>query len=110
MKSIALLTTGFVLLAAGTGSAAVRLPAIFSDHMVLQQDRAVPVWGWAEPGEEISVSIAGQRKTARADANGKWKVTLDKLTPGPALTMTVSGKNTLAVNDVLVGEVWLGSG
>ena len=110
MKSLASFSFGVVLLVARSGLAEVRLPALFSDHMVLQQERAVPIWGWADPGEEISVSIAGQRKTAGADADGKWKVTLGKLAPGPALTLTVIGKNTVTVNDVLVGEVWLGSG
>jgi sialate O-acetylesterase len=88
----------------------VRLPAIFSDHMVLQRDAAVPVWGWAEPGEKVTVSIAGQTKKATADATGKWSLKLDKLAAGEALTLVVTGKNKIIVNDVLVGEVWLGSG
>ena len=96
--------------AATNARADVKLPAIFSDHMVLQRDVAVPVWGWAEPGEAVTVSIAGQTKTATADAAGKWSVKLDKLSAGEALTLVVSGKNKISVSDVLVGEVWLGSG
>lgn len=88
----------------------VRLPAVFSEHMVLQRNAAAPVWGWAEPGEAVTVSIAGQTKTATADAAGKWSVKLDKLPAGESLTLVVSGKNKITVNDVLVGEVWLGSG
>ncbi len=88
----------------------VKLPAIFSDHMVLQRDAIVPVWGWADPGEAITVSIAGQTKKTTADAAGKWRVNLDKLSATEALALVVSGKNKLTVNDVLVGEVWLGSG
>jgi len=88
----------------------VRLPAIFSDHLVLQRDASVAVWGWAEPGEEVSVSVAGETKTAKASKDGKWMVKLAKLKAGGPHTMTVKGKNTLTVNDVLVGEVWLGSG
>jgi sialate O-acetylesterase len=88
----------------------VRLPAIFSDHMVLQRDTAVPVWGWAEPGEAVIVSIAGQTNKTMADAVGKWSVKLDKLSVGEPLTLAVTGKNTNTVNDVLVGEVWLCSG
>jgi sialate O-acetylesterase len=88
----------------------VRLPAIFSDHMVLQRDAIVPVWGWADPGEKVTVSIAGQTKNTTADAAGKWSVKLDKLSAGEALTLVVTGKNKIIVNDVLVGEVWLGSG
>ena len=99
-----------LLLFAQAVLADVRLPAIFSDHMVLQQGVTVPIWGWAAPGEEVSVSIAGQTKSNRADAQGKWKVELDKLKPGDPLMLVVKGKNTLTVHDVLVGEVWLGSG
>src|SRR5262245_20145997 len=69
----------FVVLSASHARCDVRLPAIFSDHMVLQGDAAVPVWGWAEPGEEISVDFAGQSKSTKAAADGKWKVRLDEL-------------------------------
>jgi sialate O-acetylesterase len=88
----------------------VRLPAIFSEHMVLQRDANVPVWGWADAGEKVTVSIAGQTKNATADAVGKWSVELGKLSVGEPLTLMVSGKNKIAVHDVLVGEVWLCSG
>ena len=88
----------------------VKLPPVFSDHMVLQRDMAVPVWGMAAPEEEVTVSIAGQTKTTKADAKGLWRVKLDPLKVGPALTLTVKGKNTLTLKDVLVGEVWVGSG
>ena len=88
----------------------VKLPAIFSDHAVLQRDASVPVWGWAGPGEEVTVSIGTASKITKADAAGKWRVNLDKLSAGDGLTMTVKGRNTLTVSDVAVGEVWLGSG
>ncbi len=88
----------------------VKLPAIFSDHMVLQQDVAAPVWGWADPGEKVIVTIAGQSKSAKADAQGKWRVKLGKLKAGGPHALTVKGKNTITLSDVLVGEVWLGSG
>lgn len=88
----------------------VKLPAIISDHMVLQRGVAAPVWGWADPGEEVTVAIAGQTKTTRADASGQWQVKLDPLHDTETLTLTVKGKNTLTVQDVLVGEVWLCSG
>ena len=89
----------------------VRLPAIFSDHMVLQAEGPVSVWGWASPGERVSVSIAGQTQTANADASGKWRVTFSPLErTSTAATLTVKGRNTLVVEDVLVGQVWLGSG
>ena len=94
-----------------TARADVRLPAIFSDHAVLLSDAAVPVWGWADAGEKVEVSIAGQTKSATPDANGKWMLKLEALkADAKPQEMTVKGKNTLVVKDVLVGEVWLGSG
>ena len=109
------LTLGISLLAAAAllaprAVADVTLPAIFSDHMVLQADASVPVWGWAEPGEKVSVTIAGQTKSYTTGADGKWMVKLGKLKCGEAATMTVKGNNAITINDVLVGEVWLGSG
>jgi sialate O-acetylesterase len=95
---------------AGTVLADVKLPALFSDHMVLQADTPVPVWGWAEPGEEVTVSLGEQRVATKAGADGRWQVKLDRLKPGEGLTLTVKGKNTLTAKDVLVGEVWLCSG
>ena len=98
------------LFRAANALAEVQLPAIFSDHMVLQSAAAVPVWGWADPGEEVTVSIAGQTRTATADASGAWKLKLDKLSATAPVTLTIKGKNTIVIQDVLVGEVWLASG
>lgn len=103
----------FVLVAcsASVARADVRLPKIISDHMVLQADTTVPIWGWAEPQEAVSVTFAGQTQKTTADAGGKWKVALTKLAVNAEpQTLTVEGKNKLTVSDVLVGEVWLGSG
>ncbi len=91
-------------------TADVSLPAFFSDHMVLQRDMPVPVWGWAEPGEQVVVSIEKESKNATADGAGKWKVQLGKLQSGAPATLTVKGRNTVVINDVLIGEVWLCSG
>jgi sialate O-acetylesterase len=91
-------------------NADVKLPAMFSDHAVLQRDMPVPVWGWAEPGEEVTVSIAGQTHKATADDKGKWSVKLDPLSVGDPLTLVVEGKNRLERKDILVGEVWVCSG
>lgn len=88
----------------------VKLPAIFSEHMVLQQDMLIPVWGWADAGEQVTVELGGQSKTTVADADGKWMVKMPKLKAGEGLSMVVKGKNKLVVNDVLIGEVWLCSG
>jgi sialate O-acetylesterase len=95
---------------AGVARADVKLPAIFSPHMVLQRDMKDRVWGWAEPGEKVTVTIADQTKTAEAGPDGKWSVTLDPLKAGGPHMLTVQGKNTIALDDVLVGEVWICSG
>lgn len=99
-----------IALCAWPAVADVRLPAILSDHMVLQRDTRVPVWGWATPGEEVTVAIAGQSKATRAGADGRWRVMLDPLQPQAPTSMTVRASNTITVEDVLIGEVWLGSG
>ena len=110
MKLRALLPALLACLA-GTAHAAVKLPAVISDHAVLQRDTTVPVWGWADKGEEVNVTIAGQTQRTTAGADGKWRVNLDHLAAGGPHVLTVKGAgNTLTVNDVLVGEVWLGSG
>jgi hypothetical protein len=91
-------------------SADVTLPPVLSSHMVLQRDAAVPVWGTAAAGEEVTVKFRDQTRTATADKDGKWLVKLDALKAGGPDPLTVAGKNTLALDDVLAGEVWVGSG
>jgi len=91
----------------------LRLGSPLSDHMVLQREKPVAVWGWGDPGESVTVSFAGQNKAATADATGKWQVRLESL-PASAepRSLLVTGKDgrRREVTDVLVGEVWLGSG
>ena len=88
--------------------AAVKLASPFTDGAVLQRDRPVPVWGWADPGEKVEVAFGGQTANATADGNGRWRV---DLRPMPAScegrTLTANG---ISVRDVLVGEVWICSG
>jgi sialate O-acetylesterase len=99
-----------ILAHGGPARADVKLPAILGSGMVLQRDVPVPVWGWADPGETVTVSLAGQQKNAKAGRDGRWSVKLDALkAPGP-VTLTVKGKNTIELTDILVGEVWLCSG
>jgi sialate O-acetylesterase len=88
----------------------VRLPSLFSDHMVLQGGGATAVWGWADPAEKIEVEVADQVRTTEADAAGKWMVRFEMLPGGKSTTLQVKGKNLLTVNDVQIGEVWLASG
>ena len=103
---------GFLLLACvvPVASADVTLPAVFSDHMVLQRDIAVPVWGWADPSEKVTVSFCSQTISATANDQGKWSVTLSAVDAGGPHTLKVQGKNAIEIVDVLVGEVWLCSG
>ena len=101
-----LIVVGFVSTAAGD----VKLPGVFGDHMVLQRDEAVPIWGWAEPGEKVIVTLAVQSKATTADEGGRWSVKLDALKAGGPYVLKVQGKNTIEKTDVLVGEVWLCSG
>lgn len=100
------LLAGFAPLAAD-----IRMPGLFGDHMVLQQDVKIPVWGWAEPGEKVSVTFGAATATTTTGADGKWRVDLEK-TPASKTpqTLTVAGANTLTFTDVLVGDVWLCSG
>lgn len=96
---------------AALARADVKLPALFSDHMVVQADTQVPVWGWAKAGEEVSVALGAESKSTKTGADGKWKVMLEpmKATDQPQ-TLTVKGANTVTAKDVLIGEVWLGGG
>jgi sialate O-acetylesterase len=107
-----LIMTLLVLVAGGHPGARadVKLPAIFGTHMVLQRDQKDRVWGWAEPGEAITVQINGQRKTTEAGRDGSWQVELDPMPSGGPHTMTVQGKNRVQLDDVLCGEVWICSG
>ncbi|MBK5290388.1 MAG: sialate O-acetylesterase [Acidobacteriia bacterium] len=88
----------------------VKLPALISDHMLLQQGVPARIFGWAEPGESVTVAFRGQTLTATTNPQGKWDVWLQPMQPGQAADLRISGKNTLTVRDVLVGEVWIGSG
>lgn len=110
-RVLPLLVGGLLLSVFATlAPAAVRLPAVIGDNMVLQRDQAVPIWGWADAGEKVTVTILGQTKSAQADANGKWMVRLDALAAGGPHTMTVAGENTITLKNLLVGDVWLCSG
>lgn len=91
---------------------ALKMSTIFTDHMVLQREMPVPVWGWANPGEEVSVNFAGQKKTAKADAVGKWMVKLDPMQASAESRdlEVIAPSGSLRLSDVLVGDVWLCTG
>ncbi len=91
--------------------AEVKLPKVISSHMVLQRDRPLPIWGWADPGEDVTVKLDKATAATKADPKGDWKVVLPAMkADGKAHSMTVSGKNKIALDDILIGEVWIGSG
>ncbi len=100
----------FLVFTVTSATADVTLPALFSDHAVLQQQAAIPVWGWADVGEQVMVTLGDAQQTATAGADGKWSVALPKCQAGGPLMLVVQGKNTVQVADVVVGEVWLCSG
>ena len=89
----------------------VTLNGVFTDHMILQRDMLVPVYGTAEPGERVTVAFAGKEKSVVSDKDGKWSVKLDAMKVSTASeVMTVSGKNKLTLNDILMGDIWICSG
>jgi sialate O-acetylesterase len=90
--------------------AEVKAANLFGDHAVLQGGMPVPVWGTADAGERVTVKVDGVSGTATTGADGRWMVRLKKLKAGGPFEMTIAGRNTVTVKDVLVGEVWLGSG
>lgn len=112
-KRILLVTAAVLTLTASTYTAAeVRLPAVIGDNMVLQQGCEVPIWGWADPGEKVSVKADWRwfGSSTTADEHGNWKLEISTpKKPGPH-TITIKGDNTITIENVLLGEVWLCSG
>lgn len=101
-----------LLLSGHTARAELRLPGLFSDHAVLQSGMEAPVWGWAEPGQEVAVQLGSHKVTAKADSAGKWMAKLPAMeasVKGQELVVSAGGER-LQRGDVLVGEVWIGSG
>lgn len=105
-----LLIAGIFCLISAVSFAEVKPASLFSDHAVLQSGMSVPVWGSADPGEKVTVSLHGASASTTTGTDGRWMVRLKKLKAGGPYEMTIAGKNTITVKDVLVGEVWLGSG
>lgn len=100
-----------LLVGASAVQADVQLPSVLASSMVLQRDKDVPIWGTAEAGEAITVQFGEQTATTKADDKGNWRVNLKPMkAEAKGRTLTISGKNKLELTDVLVGEVWIGSG
>lgn len=88
----------------------ITLPRIFSDNMVLQRNKPIPIWGWAAANEKITVQFNKQVKTVKADKTGQWKLALEPELAGGPWQLTIKGKNSITINNILVGEVWICSG
>lgn len=112
MKKIAFLlaTTLFVFLVIAPVSAEVTLPHVLSSHMVLQRDRPIHLWGWADPGERVTASLHGASASGKADAFGKWSIYLPPERAGGPYSITIAGTNTVTLDDVMIGDVWFASG
>jgi sialate O-acetylesterase len=113
LRPFALCTALTLALAPVRAHSEVKPSALFSDHMVLLSGADVPVWGIADPGEKVTIKFLGETKSATTAADGKWTIHLAKLKPGGPFEMSIAGDKTpapITVHDVLVGEVWLGSG
>lgn len=108
MKKTALpLLLALLALPAATAHAEVRLASVFGDHMVLQRDRPLRVWGQATPGQTLSVELAGRKASTRVGTDGRWRVQLAPLPAGGPHRLLVKGDRTVELKDVLIGDVWL---
>ncbi|MBN2292069.1 MAG: 9-O-acetylesterase [Pirellulales bacterium] len=112
LEETVIFVLSFFLLNGSNGNADVTLPAIIGDNMVMQQQMAAPIWGWAKPGEIVKVKASWQKSHAsiKAGSDGKWMLKIDIPQVGGPHTLTVSGKNSITVSNILIGEVWVCSG
>ncbi len=111
MSKLLLVFLGPLVLAITPVRGDVKMPALFGDHMLLQRQLKIPVWGWADPGEEIKVALGDHQGKAIASKEGTWRVDLEPIaTASEPLILTVSGKNSVKFEDVLIGDVWICSG
>jgi sialate O-acetylesterase len=93
-----------------TSFAQVRLPKLISDGMVLQREAKIRIWGWSSPGEQITVALDKNKRKTTASSRGEWSLELPAMKAGGPYTMKIAGKNSITLNDVLIGEVWLCAG
>ncbi|MEW6356015.1 MAG: sialate O-acetylesterase [Planctomycetota bacterium] len=99
-----------VAVLASVAAGDVKLPAVIGDNMVLQRHMDLQIWGWADAGEEVAVALCDRKAVVTANDQGKWLATLKALPEGGPFEMTVKGKNTITLKNVLIGEVWVCSG
>ena len=105
-----LATTALVLSVTLSSAAEPFVSPVFTDNMVLQRDQKDAVWGWTKPGEKVSVTIAGQTTETSAGADGKWTVILPAQPAGGPHTLVIKGPETVTLNNILFGDVWICSG
>ncbi|HRX86284.1 MAG TPA: 9-O-acetylesterase, partial [Phycisphaerae bacterium] len=106
----ALVSCLFCCAAAPLAVADVRLPALLADDMVVQRDQPIVLWGWADPGEQVTANLDADRASATADAAGRWRIELPARPAGGPVEITIAGNNTHTLHNVLIGDVWLCSG
>lgn len=99
-----------LFMANSVAQADVKLPAIIGDNMVLQQGNELPFWGWAEPGEQVIVTVGGKPVMTTAGPDGRWSLRLPPISKFGAVDVTVAGKNAITLKNVIVGDVWICSG
>ncbi len=90
--------------------AEVSLPQLFSDNMILQRDKPVRIWGWADEGEKVTITLNGETYKSTADKDGKWEVKLKSMLAGGPFNLTVHATNKIELKNILIGEVWISSG
>lgn len=100
----------FLIVSSISVQADVKLPHIIGDNMVLQRGIELPIWGWADAGEQVTVEIASDKNQTKADSEGKWMVKLSSMNAGGPYEMKISGKNTINLKNIMVGDVWVCSG
>ena len=112
MKINALRTTTLLILFLWSvaGMSQVVLPPFFNSNMVLQKGMDIPVWGWASPGEKVTVTFEKSVVKTRTGKNGKWFVKLPKMEYGGPYKMTIQGKSLRSIENIMIGEVWVCSG
>ncbi len=107
---VKLLFAFLLLIAAVPAHADIKLPKLIGDGMVLQRDTKINIWGWASPGEKISIKFNNKTYRVVASADGNWRVSVAPMKAGGPYSMQITGRNSITVNDILVGDVWLCSG
>jgi len=110
INALKITTLVILLLCSLAGISQVTLPPLFNCNMVLQQGIPIPVWGWASPGEKVTVTLDKNVAVTLTGKNGKWRVNLPKMNYGGPYKMTVKGKNFRTIENIMIGEVWVCSG